>query len=156
MSSKVPPDRFRSDAPTGLPRYGDLWLGGWLSCSWGVWRPVQRVPDGLLIRDVHVLDVETGEVHRHRSVFDGPGAPHPEVSWILETPDEVRQAADSLARLGVDFVTVYSMLSREVFDAVVERAEARGLPVAGRRHHAFLATRPPCITNTSGTRPRGS
>ncbi len=64
-------------------------------------------------------------------ILDGPEALHPEVSWVLDTPEEGRAAVDSLARAGVDFVKVYSMLPREVFYAIAAAARDRGLPMAG-------------------------
>jgi imidazolonepropionase-like amidohydrolase len=72
-------------------------------------------------------------------ILDGPEAVHPEVSWTIETAEEGRQAVDSLAVAGVDFVKVYSMLPREAFLAIAERARERGLPVAG---HVPLSVTP--------------
>jgi len=64
-------------------------------------------------------------------VLDGPEPVIPEISWPVATAGEGRAAVDSLAAADADFVKVYTLLPREAFFAVVERARERALPVAG-------------------------
>jgi imidazolonepropionase-like amidohydrolase len=55
----------------------------------------------------------------------------PRAGMAVRTPEEARDAVQSLAEAGVDFVKVYSQLPRDAFLAVLEEAAAHGLPVAG-------------------------
>ncbi len=55
----------------------------------------------------------------------------PRTEMIVETPQEARDAVATLDEAGVDFIKVYLHLPRDAFLAVLEQAEARGLPVAG-------------------------
>ena len=55
----------------------------------------------------------------------------PQTEMIVETPEEARDAVATLDEAGVDFIKVYVQLPRDAFLAVLEQAEARGLPVAG-------------------------
>ena len=55
----------------------------------------------------------------------------PRTEMIVETPQEARDAVATLDEAGVDFIKVYVQLPRDAFLAVLEQAEARGLPVAG-------------------------
>lgn len=61
-------------------------------------------------------------------VYDGVG--RPEIGAGHPTPDAARAAVAALDSAGVDFVKVYEMVSPEVFGALVDEADARGLPVA--------------------------
>jgi imidazolonepropionase-like amidohydrolase len=62
-----------------------------------------------------------------------PGRPTP--AWVFAIPitstDQARVVVDSLIRHRVDFIKVYSGLSREAYLAVAEAARARGVPFAG-------------------------
>jgi len=69
-------------------------------------------------------------------VYDGVG--RPEIGTANPSPEAARAAVASLDSAGVDFVKVYEMVTPEVFDALVEEAEARGLPIAS---HVPLALR---------------
>jgi imidazolonepropionase-like amidohydrolase len=51
--------------------------------------------------------------------------------WPIATPEAARRAVDSLATLGVDFVKVHSATPRAAYFAVLDRARAEGLLVAG-------------------------
>ena len=64
-------------------------------------------------------------------VLDGPEPVIPEISWRIATATEGRAAVDSLAAAGVDFVKVYTLLPRDAFFAVMERARDLDLPVSG-------------------------
>ncbi|MCJ8165920.1 amidohydrolase family protein [Pontibacter sp. E15-1] len=70
--------------------------------------------------------------------LDGPN-PIWEGSIPVATVADVPAALDSLQRLGVDFVKIYdSTISGEVFLAIVEQAEARGMKTSG--HMPFTIT----------------
>lgn len=62
-----------------------------------------------------------------------PGRPTP--AWVFAIPitssDQARVVVDSLIRHRVDFIKVYSGLSREAYLAVAKAARARGVPFAG-------------------------
>jgi hypothetical protein len=51
--------------------------------------------------------------------------------WPLRTPEEARQAVDSLAKQGVDFIKVYDFLSLELLAAIREAAHRHGLRTVG-------------------------
>ncbi len=61
-------------------------------------------------------------------VYDGVG--RPEIGAGNPTPQAARAAVAALDSAGVDFVKVYEMVTPEVFEALVDEADARGLPVA--------------------------
>jgi imidazolonepropionase-like amidohydrolase len=63
-------------------------------------------------------------------IIDGPQPVHPDVSVAVSNEEEARKAVQSLARNGVDFLKVYTMLSREAYLAIVDEASKLGLPVA--------------------------
>ena len=50
---------------------------------------------------------------------------------VVRTPEQGRRAVDSLADAGAEFIKVYSLLDSASFDAIAERAKARGIPIAG-------------------------
>ena len=64
-------------------------------------------------------------------MVDGPSPARPPFAIAVANESDARRAVDSLERAGVDFVKVYSLLSRESYFAVVEQAKKRGLPIAG-------------------------
>lgn len=64
-------------------------------------------------------------------ILDGPEPVDPSISIALQTPAEARQAVDRLAEAGVEFIKVYTLLPREAFLSVLERAREVGLPVVG-------------------------
>jgi hypothetical protein len=63
-------------------------------------------------------------------MFDGSPA-----SWkhgiALATPDAARAMVDSMDQLGFDFIKVYVRLPRDVYFAIAEQAQLRGMPFAG-------------------------
>ncbi len=64
-------------------------------------------------------------------ILDGPEPVHPSISWAIGTAREARAAVDSLRWAGVDFIKVYTLLPRDAFFAVAERAREFDLPFAG-------------------------
>ncbi len=64
-------------------------------------------------------------------ILDGPEPVHPSISWPIGNAREARAAVDSLRWAGVDFIKVYTLLPRDAFFAVAERAHEFGLPLAG-------------------------
>ncbi len=63
--------------------------------------------------------------------IDGPGAYWPG-SLAVETPAQIRQAMDSLKRLGVDYVKIYdSKISGQAFLNTISEAQKRGLKTTG-------------------------
>ena len=79
-------------------------------------------------------EIEKGErlgprILRAGPFVDGikPGASH---RLTVTSAAEAQRAVDSLQTLGVDFIKVHNKLPRDAFFALLERARARGLPVA--------------------------
>ena len=70
--------------------------------------------------------------------IDGPG-PGPPWASRAATADQARRAADSLVRLGADFLKVYSRVPREAYFALADAARRRGVPVAGHVPYAVSA-----------------
>jgi len=65
------------------------------------------------------------------AILDGPQPVDPSVSIAVATPAEARAAVDSLAKRGVDFIKVYTLLPRAGYFAVLREAAQLHLPVAG-------------------------
>jgi imidazolonepropionase-like amidohydrolase len=81
-------------------------------------------------------DIETGALVGPRILTSGPKLDGPTGGWPgsirLESPAQVPAALDSLQRIGVDYVKIYDgTLSRDVFLAIVEETERRGMIVTG-------------------------
>lgn len=55
----------------------------------------------------------------------------PRAGIVVETPEAAREAVARLADAGVDFIKVYLHLSRDVFLAIHDEADAHGLPIVG-------------------------
>src|SRR6185436_4046822 len=64
-------------------------------------------------------------------VLDGPQPVQAEISWPVADAAAGRAAVDSLAALGAHFIKVYTLLPRDAYLAVLERAKEKGLAVAG-------------------------
>jgi len=60
-------------------------------------------------------------------VYDGDG--RPEIGVQNRTPEDARATIGDLKAQGVDFIKIYEMVSPEVFDAMVETANALDLPI---------------------------
>lgn len=65
------------------------------------------------------------------AILDGPAPIHPEISIPISTPEEAEAAVEAVAAAGADFVKVYTLLPAGAFEAVMEAAVERELPVAG-------------------------
>lgn len=53
------------------------------------------------------------------------------ISWHVSNAAEARAAVDSLSGVGVDFLKVYTSVSRDAFVALADEARRRGLPLVG-------------------------
>jgi imidazolonepropionase-like amidohydrolase len=60
----------------------------------------------------------------------GAGEPLPD-RMVVQTPEQARQAVDTLAAQGADFIKVHNGLPRTTYDAIAGEARARGLAFAG-------------------------
>ena len=69
---------------------------------------------------------------------DGPIGRAPWASRVA-TAAQARRAADSLVRLGADFLKVYSHVPREAYFALAEASRGLGVPFAGHVPHAVSA-----------------
>lgn len=80
--------------------------------------------------------VEAGEVLGPALLVASPGIDGPGGTWTASTP-AVSDAAEARARVaehasvGYDFIKVYNDLDRAMYEAVVDEAGARGIPVVG-------------------------
>ena len=64
-------------------------------------------------------------------MVDGDPPRLPGFAWPVRTPEEARQAVDSLAERGVDFIKVYDFLTLELLTAIQEAAHRNGIRTAG-------------------------
>ena len=64
-------------------------------------------------------------------ILDGPKPINPGVSVPINDAAEARAAVRRAKEQGVDFIKVYSLLSRDSYFAIVEEAKATALPFAG-------------------------
>lgn len=88
-------------------------------------------------------EIEAGNLTGPNIFTSGPKLDGPNASWDgsieLESSEEVSAAIDSLENIGADYVKIYdSTLSGEVFLAIVDEAEQRGLPVTGHMPYSVL------------------
>lgn len=63
--------------------------------------------------------------------IDGQNNARPGVSMPVKNAEEARSMVDTLANHGVDFIKVYSMLSKDAFFAVINEAKKKKLNVVG-------------------------
>ncbi len=63
--------------------------------------------------------------------LDGPQPVDPSLSIALSNAEEARAAVRMLKQAGVDFLKVYTMTPKAVFEAILEEALLQNLPVAG-------------------------
>lgn len=78
--------------------------------------------------------IRAGHLVGPRIAASGPylvGGASPIPHLLARDTAEARRGVDSLAKLGVDVVKVHTRLRPDVFFAIVRRARALGLPVAG-------------------------
>ena len=64
-------------------------------------------------------------------LLDGRPKPLRPVFLAINTPDEAREAVRRLKSGGVDFIKVYSQLSRDSYLAIVDEAKKQNIPFAG-------------------------
>jgi hypothetical protein len=64
-------------------------------------------------------------------MVDGPEPVDPAISVAVGDTGRARAVVDSLARAGVDFIKVYTLLPRDAYIAVLNAAARWNLPVAG-------------------------
>jgi imidazolonepropionase-like amidohydrolase len=107
-------------------------LGAYL--SWGVTRV--RNMSGLSFHLPLVKRIEAGEVMGPHLITTGPilNSPGPNAQinhQMVETADEARAAVAWQAEAGFDRIKVYSNLTRPAYEAIIEEATARDMPVAG-------------------------
>jgi imidazolonepropionase-like amidohydrolase len=79
--------------------------------------------------------VEAGELRGPTIVTSGNwldgDPPYRDINTIVRTPEEARREVERQDEAGYDFVKVYEGLTPEVYAAIVEAADARGMPVTG-------------------------
>ena len=107
-------------------------LGAYL--SWGVTRV--RNMSGLPFHLTLAEQIEAGSVLGPHLVTTGPilnsAGPNAQVNHqLVETEEEARAAVAWQAEQGFTRLKVYSNLTREAYDAVLQEAEARGVIVTG-------------------------
>jgi len=90
----------------------------------------------LAVLDLVRAGVRAGAVRAPRiiaagPILDGPKPVDPSVSLAISNAAEARAAVATLARAGVDFIKVYTLLPAPAFRAVIQEAASRGLRVGG-------------------------
>lgn len=83
-----------------------------------------------------INQIDRGELTGPTIFTSGPKLDGPNPRWggsiEIESAEQIPAAIDSLESLGVDYVKIYdSTLSGDLFMAIVEEADRRGLPVTG-------------------------
>lgn len=64
-------------------------------------------------------------------MLEGPPTEPGDDNWIVHSPDEARQAVNSLSDRGVDFIKVHDGLARDSYLAISKAAKTKGIPFAG-------------------------
>jgi imidazolonepropionase-like amidohydrolase len=134
------PETVEGGGQTMMPGLTDMhvhiWdeaeLGAYL--SWGVTRV--RNMSGLSFHLPLAERIEAGEVMGPHLVTTGPilNSPGPNAQinhQMVETAEEARAAVAWQAEAGFDRIKVYSNLTRAAYEAIIEEAAARGMPVSG-------------------------
>ncbi len=65
------------------------------------------------------------------TVYNGAGPRTPKLAVTVGTVEEAIRQVARLSEAGVDVLKVYEMLSPEVFDAILKKADSLGIPVTG-------------------------
>lgn len=92
---------------------------------WGDMYYHQKILKGITDGTMDVPDVYTGS-----PIIDGKPVIWPG-SIGVSNAEEARKTAIEQIESGIDFLKVYSLLSKESFDAIAEVANERGIPLAG-------------------------
>jgi imidazolonepropionase-like amidohydrolase len=61
----------------------------------------------------------------------GPPSEASDDTWIIRTPEQAHESVASLVDRGVDFIKVHDHLTRGVYTAIANSAQAKGVPFAG-------------------------
>ncbi|UYZ60008.1 amidohydrolase family protein [Hymenobacter latericus] len=88
-------------------------------------------------------EMQTGRLAGPRIFTSGPKLDGPYPTWpgslVIETPEQINKALDSLQKLKVDYVKLYeSTVSREAFLGAITAAEKRGMTTTG--HMPYTVT----------------
>jgi imidazolonepropionase-like amidohydrolase len=79
--------------------------------------------------------IATGELNGSPTIYTaGPiidGNPPIWPGPIVENADQARRTVAEQHAAGYDFIKVYSRLSRDAYDAILQESQARGIPVVG-------------------------
>jgi imidazolonepropionase-like amidohydrolase len=92
---------------------------------------------GLTLREVDRIreEISSGERLGPRIIAAGPLVDGPErrhvFSVVPRDPDHARIVVDSLADAGADFIKIYANLRPDVYRALTDQANRRGIPFAG-------------------------
>lgn len=114
--------------------------------AWGV-TGVRNMNDGtgdvsLAMTNSIKRRLAAGDIHGPRFLANGPtldGDPSlASNAVVVRTAAGARAVVDTLADSGADFIKVYENLSREVYFAIMDQAQRRGMPVDG--HVPFRVT----------------
>lgn len=74
-------------------------------------------------------------------VLDGNPPLWPDISVIVDTPEQAMSATDFLIDQGVDLIKVYNSTTEAALVAILRAAHERGLPVAGHVPRSMTMTR---------------
>jgi imidazolonepropionase-like amidohydrolase len=117
-----------------------------LFLAWGV-TGVRNMNDGTGDLSLELTNsvkrrLATHELLGPRFIANGPSIdgdpPLGSNSAVVRTAEEARAAVNKLVDSGADFIKVYENLSREVYFAIMDQAQRRGIPVDG--HVPFRVT----------------
>ena len=64
-------------------------------------------------------------------MLNGPPSEPNSESWVIRSPEQARQAVDSLVSRRVDFIKIHDGLARDTFRAIAYAAKAKGIPFVG-------------------------
>ncbi len=102
--------------------------------KWGVTGVRDMAGSWEVIKDWRAR-IAAGTLLGPRIVAGGPLVDGPRPMWPGSVPvgdaESGRRAVDSLIGTGVDFIKVYSLLPREAYFGIAERARERGIPFVG-------------------------
>ena len=94
----------------------------------GMYDPMDSLP-------VWRVEIAVGNIQGPTIFSSGPMIDGPDPIWpgavSISEPWQVYRAVDSLKRLGVDFIKVYSMLPREAYFELAEACKSKNIPFAG-------------------------
>lgn len=129
------------DMHTHVAEFGSLWLPVMLANGITGIRNMHAV--SLVLTKRLAADTASGELPGPRIVangqlIDGAGSAWP-TAIIVRDATEARGTVDMLFAQGVDFLKVYSLLSRDSYFAIADEAKRAGIPFAGHVPQALSA-----------------